>query len=257
MRLLRQTALIARRELTLLAGTPLFWVLAGVFFIATSFVYLAQVIGFARVDFRDEANMTDTITVAVVEPLFWTVHFFLLVQIPLLTMRTLAEERRTGTLALLMTTPASEWSIVLGKWIANAAMLGVYLALTLVFAVLTDWISDPDWPVIVGCVLALVMAAAAYTAVGIAFSAGTESQVVSAVLTYTTLFSMLIVSALSEALGSPEMQALVRHLAFTDHMRGFFTGNVALHDGVYFAGVTFLGLFFAVRQLESLRWRSA
>lgn len=255
-RLIRQTLLIARRETTLLLGTPLFWVLAGVFFLATSFVYLAQVIGFANSAFREEQNLTDTITIAVVEPLFWTVHFFLMIQIPLLTMRTIAEERRTGTLALLMTTPANEWAIVLGKWIANSAVLGLYLALTLVFALLTDWISDPDWPVILGCVAALVMAAGAYTALGIAFSAGTDSQVVSAVLTYTTLFSMLILSALSEAMGAPEMQALVRHLAFTDHMRGFFTGNVALHDAVYFAGVTFLGLFVAVRQLESLRWRA-
>ncbi|NJL31337.1 MAG: hypothetical protein HC898_06740, partial [Phycisphaerales bacterium] len=77
------------------------------------------------------------------------------------------------------------------------------------FALLTEWISDPDWPVVAGCVAALMLAAGAYTAVGIAFSAGTDSQVVSAVLTYATLFSMLIVSALSQAMGSPELQALV------------------------------------------------
>ena len=253
---IRQTWLVFLRDLRSLFATPLFWVLSGVFFLASSLVFVGLIFGFANQQFAHDNDVNANITIGVITQLFHVIHFFLLVQIPLLTMRAFAEERRQGTLALLRTTPVSEWSLVLGKFLANGAAMIIYLALTLAFPAIVTWISDPEWAVVGTCYGALVLAALAYVALGIFFSSLTESQVVAAVLTYVAIFMLLIVSSLLEAFPTPEFAQLAQHLTVIGHIEGFLAGSVAPVDGAYFVLLAFLFLFFAVRQLESLRWRT-
>lgn len=253
---LRATWLVGWREFRQLVSTPLFWVMSGVFFIAASIVYLMLVLGFANAGFREENDISANITIAVIRDLFAILHFFLLVQAPLLTMRTLAEERRQGTLALVMTTPAGEWSIVLGKFAANAAALLLFLSFTLVFPLLTEWISEPEWPIVLSCYAALVLVACAYSAIGVFFSSLAESQVVAAVLTYVALFVLLVLSGISDAITNIEIIRLLEHATVLAHLEGFLVGNLSLADGAYFVLFTALFLFLAARVLESGRWRA-
>lgn len=255
-RFLRHTWLVAWRDFRFLVGTPLFWVLTGVFFLAGALVYVSLVIGFSDPALRAENDIKADVTIAVIHDLFYVLHFFLLVQVPLLTMRALAEERRQNTLALLMTTPAGEWSVVLGKFLANAGAMLVYLAVTLAFPVATELLSEPDWPVIVSCYAALALAIGAYVALGIFFSCLTDSQVIAAVLTYVALFVLLVFAGVADAFNIEGAVRLAEHLTLMAHVKGFLDGNVALVDVAYFAAFCFLFLFLAVRQLESLRWRS-
>jgi ABC-2 type transport system permease protein len=238
-----------------LLGTPLFWVLAGVFFLATGMVYLSLLLGFIDDAIREQEEISVNVTIGIIEPICWTIHFFLLVQVPLLTMRTIAEERRQGTMNLLRTMPVGEWPVIVGKWLANSLALLGYLALTLVFPIITTILSDPEWPVIIASYIALGMVVLAYTALGVFYSTLSESQVVAAVLTFVTLFALLVFSQLADAFGSPSLSLLANHLTFMSQLSGFFKGSIASENLVYFALFTALFLFFGVRQLESLRWR--
>ncbi len=252
---IRATLAIMRRELGQLLGTPLFWVLAGVFFLATSMVYLSLLLGFIDDAIRESEGISVNVTIGIIEPICWTIHFFLLVQVPLLTMRTLAEERRQGTMNLLRTMPVGEWPVMMGKWLANSLALLGYLSVTLIFPLITSYLSDPEWPIIMASYTALAMVALAYTALGIFYSSLTDSQVVAAVLTFVTLFALLVFSQLADAFGSPSLSLLANHLTFMSQLSGFFKGNIASENLVYFLLFTFLFLFLGVRQLESLRWR--
>ncbi|MDK2971516.1 MAG: gliding motility-associated transport system permease protein [Candidatus Sumerlaeota bacterium] len=253
---LRHTRLIAWREFRLLLGTPMFWVLTGVFFLAAALVYISLIIGFSDPTLREENNIKADVTIAVIHDLFYILHFFLMVQVPMLTMRAFAEERRQNSLALLQTTPASEWAIVAGKFIANAGAMLVYLGVTLVFPLMTEYLSDPQWPVIGSCYVALALASCGYVALGMFFSSLTDSQVIAAVLTYVALFVMLIFAGVADAFGIEGLLRLSEHLTLMAHVKGFLEGNVALVDAAYFVVFSFVFLFFAVRQIESLRWRS-
>ncbi|MEQ8821602.1 MAG: ABC transporter permease subunit [Sumerlaeia bacterium] len=254
---LRQTGLIAGRELRSLFTTPLYWVSTGVFFLAASTIFVALLFDFARMGpMRTAEDLSGNITIEVIEQLFAVIHFFLLVQIPLLTMRSFAEERRQGTLSLLTTTPVGEWSIVLGKFIAYLTVLGTYLLATLAMPLFASYLSDPEWPVVISCYTALVLAACAYVALGLFYSALTESQVIAAVLTYTTLFGLLILSQLARSLPTAELVRLAEHLTLLHHVEGFIEGQIQSASVAWFLLFSGLCLFLAVRQVESLRWRS-
>lgn len=254
--LLRQSRAVAAREMHQLLATPLFWVLSGVFFLAASLVYIGLVSGFSDPAMREENDISSDVTLSVVRQTFWVLHYFLMVQAPMLTMRAIAEERRQGTLSLLQTTCAGEWSIALGKFAANCGALCIFVVLTLAFPLLTAWISDPWWPVVGSCYAALLLAACAYTAVGIFFSSLTESQVVAAVLTYVTLFGLVVVGQLADAFSIANLTQITRHLTPMAHVDGFLEGNVATADVAYFVLFTVVFLFFTVRVLESARWRN-
>ena len=253
---LRHAWLVAGRELRQLLVTPLFWVLSGVFFLAASVAWVLLVAGFANKGFAATNDISSNITIAVVRDLFSILHFFLLVMAPLLTMRSLSEERARGTLALVMTTPCGEWPIVIGKFLANAGALVLFLCFTLVFPLLTEWISDPEWPIVASCTIALVLVVCAYTAIGLFFSSITESQVVAAVLTYVALFFLLMLSGVAQLAPNLEIMRMVEHATVISHLDGFLVGNIALVDGAYFVLVTALFLFLATRVLESARWRT-
>lgn len=253
---LRQTLAVARREWMALVATPLFWVLSGVFFLASAFVFVSLLVGFATQSFAAENDIRANVTVAVIRDLFFVLHFFLLVQTPLLTMRAFAEERRQGTLALLMTTPSAEWPLVMGKFLANGGVVLLYLAITMVFPLAVEWVSDPEWPVIASCYVGLALAGLAYSALGLFFSAITDSQVIAAVFSYVALLGLLIASSMVDLVQSFHLGQLIRHLTLLGHLTGFLEGNVALEDAVYFVLFAFAFLFGAARLLESSRWRS-
>ena len=256
---LRQMGLVAGREFRQLLTTPLFWVLSGVFFLATALVYVALIVGFSY-NFAGEpsalTNGSTDVTIAVIHDLFYIVHYFLMIQIPLLTMRSMAEENKSNTLALLKTMPVGEWSIIFGKFLANTGAIALYLLITLIFPLVTELISDPHWPVIIACYLALLLAAAAYVATGIFFSSITESQVIAAVLTYVFLFFLLVFTAVADNISAPVISQLAAHLTVQAHIEGFLIGNVALPDVVYFTVFAWMFIFAAVRILESMRWRA-
>ncbi len=253
---LRQTWLIAKREFLQLLSTPMFWVLSGLFFFASSLVFLGLIIGFSNPNIRQEHDLSVDITISVISQLFWILHYFLMIQAPMLTMRSIAEEKRMRTMNLLQTTPVSEWSIVTGKFLANAGALLTYLAVTLVFPLITDWISDPDWAVIGACYAALALSVFAYVALGVFVSSLTDSQVIAAVVTYVILFALLIVSTLADSFGIGSLTMIAQHLTLMAHVDGFLEGNVEVLDIAYFTIFSFVFLYFAVRQLESTRWRN-
>jgi len=249
---LSQTRLVAMREIRALLAMPLFYVLTGVFFLLTSMIYLVMLLQFVRGDSGATVNVTES----VVRPMFHGVHFFLMVQIPLMTMRVFAEDRASGMLDLLQTTPARDWALVLGKFLGTLAGILVYVALTTLFPLATGAMGSVEWPVIVGSIAALVLGSAAYVAVGLFFSALTESQVVAAVLSYVALFVIFFASYFADGFQSVALKQIVDHFAVMEHVSAILSGNIAAMNVVYFVALGTVFLFLTARLLESRRWSS-
>lgn len=178
---------------------------------------------------------------------FQAAVLFLLV-VPVVTMRLFAEERRGGTLELLLTSPIREIEIVLAKFTAGLSLSGLMLALTGSYAVVLGVYGDPDWGPIYSGFLGLFLLAAALTAIGLLVSGLTANQVVAAVVAMGVGIILWMIDTLGYLLPEP-YDTIVSHLSLVAHFTPFATGALFLSDVGFFLTIVLVGLFLSVRTL--------
>lgn len=195
-----------------------------------------------------------TINRATLYPLFTWLPWAFLFTIPAVTMRLFAEEKRTGTLELLITMPVRDRDVVFGKFLATLGLIAVMLLLTLSYPVLIGRLGNLDWgPIGVGY-LGLMLEAAAGIAIGLFFSSLTENQIVAFMLTGTVLLGLFTVGYLGAAIGGIPGDALA-FIDFQRRLAPFGRGLLDLRHVVYFVSVAAFFLMLTTRQLESRKWK--
>jgi ABC-2 type transport system permease protein len=175
--------------------------------------------------------------------------------IPLITMRLFAEEKRTGTIELLATSPVRDLEIILGKWFAAVLLYSCVLLLTaLNFAFLFKY-GNPDWkPLAIGY-LGLLLQAGAILAIGTFISTLTKNQIIAGAVTFGVCILLYVFDWVS-AYESAAWARVLSYMSISTHFDSFVRGVIDSKDAVFYATVIFLGLFFTARSMESLRWRS-
>ncbi len=190
----------------------------------------------------------------VYSPLFHNMSVILILVVPLLTMRVLAEEKKMGTEELLFTSPLSVSQIILGKYLAALAVLAVMLGLTAVLSVFAFAYGNPELaPWLVGY-LGLFLMGATFIAIGLFFSSMTDNQIVAAVLTFSALLLLLVLSWVT-ASGSGGWRSVLGYLSFSQHFEDMTRGILDTKDIVYYLSFSFFGLFLAHSVVQSRRWR--
>ncbi|HZF76534.1 MAG TPA: ABC transporter permease subunit, partial [Acetobacteraceae bacterium] len=180
-------------------------------------------------------------------PFFTFIPWLFLFLVPALTMRLWAEERRLGTIELLLTLPLPQWQAVLGKFLAAWAFCAIALALTFPLVITVNVLGEPDNGVILTGYLGCLMVAGAYLALGSAVSALTRNQVIAFVLAVAGCFlfgvmgSPIVTEFLSKRV--PELVDIARAVSVTDRLQGFTRGIVSARDLVYFASFIAFFLF--------------
>jgi ABC-2 type transport system permease protein len=185
---------------------------------------------------------------AVLAHIFFQAAMQLVLLVPLVTMRQFAEERRAGTLELLLTAPVREGGIVLAKFVASMAVLLAMIALTLVYALVLGTFSSPDWGPVYGGYLGLALLAGALAAIGLAVSALTASQVVAAVVSLGVFGLLWAIDAWAALLPAPA-DNWVLGLSLLARFTPFAVGSMYASDFGFFLVLILLGLFLAVRAL--------
>ncbi len=178
---------------------------------------------------------------------FQAAVLFLLI-IPVVTMRLIAEERRAGTLEVLLTSPAREIEIILANFAAGLSLPVIMLALTATYAVVLGHYGDPDWGPIYSGFLGLFFLAAALTAIGLLVSGLTANQIVAAVTAMGVGILLWMIDTLGHLLPDP-FDAIVTHLSLVAHFTPFATGALYLSDVGFFVTIVLVGLFLSVRAL--------
>ncbi|MCB9779684.1 MAG: ABC transporter permease [Alphaproteobacteria bacterium] len=236
---LRAVFAIYRRELASYFDSPLAYI------VVPAFLFL---VGGFSLYFNDvlAAGVATMRTV-----FFWSAVFYLLL-IPAVTMRLFAEEKRTGSLELLVTMPVDEAQMVLGKYLAALSLMTVALALTVTYPLTLASLSDLDWGPVLGGYLGLFLLGAAFCAIGTAASAFTRNQIVAflvalllCVVPYATGFALQQVPA--------GALTVVQHLSFQTHVEDLARGIVDTRSLVYFGSIVGLFLHLAVFALEHRR----
>jgi ABC-2 type transport system permease protein len=232
---MRSTWIVFRRELASYFATPLAYVFIVIF------LALAGSLAYFLGNFFDRGQ-------ADLQPFFSFHPWLYLVLIPALAMRLWAEERKSGTIELLLTLPISIAAAVMGKFLASWAFAGIALALTFPFWITVDYLGSPDNGVILASYIGSFLMAGAFLAVGSALSALTKNQVIAFVLTATLCF-IFTVSGSSLVLGfltgwAPEsVLTWVTNFSFLQHFSAIVRGVIDLRDAVFFASVMAFFLF--------------
>jgi ABC-2 type transport system permease protein len=225
---------VARRELAGYFATPVAYVFIVIFLV------MSGALTFTLGNFFQRAQ-------ADLSPFFNFVPWLFLFLVPALTMRLWAEERRLGTIELLLTLPLAQWQAVLGKFLAAWAFCAIALALTFPLWITINLLGEPDNGVVLAGYVGCLMVAGAYLAVGAALSALTKNQVIAFVLAVAVCFlfaaagSPIVTEFLSQRI--PALAEIARQVSLTDRFNAFTRGVVAARDVVFFASVIFFWLF--------------
>jgi ABC-2 type transport system permease protein len=215
----------------------------GIFLATTLFIFFWVDTFFAR-------NIAD------VRPMFEWMPVLLILLVPSLTMRMWSEERKTGTLELLLTSPVSNLELVLGKFLACMGLIIVTLLLTIPIPVTVSLLAGPlDWGPVIGGYIATLFLAAAYVAIGLNVSARTDNQIVS------LLFSVLVCSAffligsdgLTMLFGT-NIQDYLRLLGSGSRFQSITRGVIDFRDLYYYLSITCVFVSLNVLELEKIRW---
>jgi ABC-2 type transport system permease protein len=229
---MRNVCVVAGRELNGYFATPV----ATVFIVI--FLLLQGAITFNLGNFFERGQ-------ADLNPFFAFIPWVFLLLVPAITMRLWAEERRLGTIELLLTLPITQWQAVLGKFMAAWAFCAIALALTFPFIITVNFLGNPDNGVIASGYVGSLLIAGAFLSVGSAVSAATRNQVIAYVLAVAVCFVFAVASypLVTDFLSrnTPVLAEVARRFAVIDRFQAFTRGIVSLRDLVFFA--SFIGFW--------------
>jgi ABC-2 type transport system permease protein len=174
--------------------------------------------------------------------------------LPLLTMRLWAEEKRTGTVELLLTFPLRDSSIVLGKFFAGLAVYGVLLVLSLLYPLLAAMFARLDLGPIWAGYLGTLLLGATLFALGFLCSTWTENQIVACILAWAGFLFFWLIGHAADFAGAG-LEKLVTQASFAKHYENFTKGIIETQDVAFFVLFTAFCLFLTFRSIESTRWR--
>jgi ABC-2 type transport system permease protein len=180
--------------------------------------------------------------------IFFQIYVLMLLTVPIITMRLVAEERRLRTIELLLAAPVSEVAVIFAKYLASLSLIAVMLVLSGAFAAVLGVLGRPDWGPVWSGYLGLLLLGAALVAVGLFTSSLVSNQVVAAILSLSLFLLLWIIDHFGWLLPDP-FDAFVVDLSLLVHFRPFATGSLFLSDAGYFIGAALLGLFLSVRAL--------
>lgn len=189
----------------------------------------------------------------IIDVLFGNMSVTLLFLMPLLTMRLFAEEKRSGTIELLMTSPVKDSEVVIGKFLASLALLLMMLVPTLIFPLQVTQFGNPDFGPIWSGYLGLVLLGASFLAVGIMVSSMTKNQIVAASSSWGLLLLLWIIGFLSNRAG--RLGDIFGYLSLIEHFQDFTRGVIAIKHLVYYLSFILVCLFLTVKSIESAKWR--
>jgi ABC-2 type transport system permease protein len=249
---------IFKKEMRLYFTSPVAWVvftifllIAGYFFYSIfAFFTLASMQSAMNPQMGRDLNVTDS----VMRPLFSNISVILLLLMPLVTMRLFAEERRAGTIELLLTFPVRDGAVLAGKYLAALGLYAIMIALTLLYPGIVVYFARLEWGPILTGYLGLLLMGATFIAVGVFASSLTENQIVAAITTFGALLIFWILGWSADYAGGTAGKVL-QFLSILEHNDSFSKGVLDTKDVLYYLNFTVLALFLTLRSLEARRWK--
>jgi ABC-2 type transport system permease protein len=255
---MRNVLAIAQREIKAYFASPIAFVLIGFFALLFGYFFYALLSFFERQSMQMGMNMggpqTMNVNQMLISPLLVNATVILLFIFPLITMRTYAEEKRSGTIELLLTSPLTDLQIILGKFLGAMLLYATMLAVTLIHVGILFLYGNPEWKPILTGYLGLLLMGGSFLSVGLLISSLTKNQIVAAMATFAVFLLLWVINWLGNFVG-PTTQAVLAHLSITEHFDDFARGIIDTKHLVYYFSFIAFGLFLTMKSVDSERWR--
>ena len=234
------TLTFARKELRSFFSSPVAYVILTLFLLICGWFFAAGLFLVGQADMRDLFSAIVPITYL----------FF----IPAITMRLISEEKKSGTLELLVTLPVRDAEIILGKYLATLGLLASALILSFAYPVTLALLGDPDGGALIGGYLGRFLMGAGYLAIGLFTSGLTQNQIVAFITGFVLIFAFFMLDKVLVFFPGP-VATVLEYLSASYHFENIARGVVDTRDLIYYLSMIVVFLFLAMRTMESRRWR--
>ena len=244
---------IARKELSAYFASPIAYVVVGFFALMFGFFYYSLLLYFDRQSLQ-AAGQAVNVNEQFLRPVFLNATVIFLFVLPLVTMRTYSEEKRSGTIELLLTAPLTDLQIILGKFLGAMGLYSAMLAVTLVHVGLLFVFGNPEWRPVVTTYLGLLLMGGCFISLGLLISSLTKNQIVAGMITFGVFLMLWVINWIASFMG-PTTQQVLNYLSITDHLDDFTKGILDTKHLVYYVSFITFGLFLTARSVDTERWR--
>jgi ABC-2 type transport system permease protein len=173
---------------------------------------------------------------------------------PMITMRTYSEEKRSGTIELLLTSPVTDVQIIIGKFLGALGLYVAMLLVTVVYIAILFVYGNPEWRPLVASYLGLLLMGGAFLSIGLLISSTTNNQIVAGIISFVVFLMLWIVGWFAESSG-PVMGEIAKYLSITEHFDDFSKGIIDTKHVIYYLSLITFGLFLTAKSVDSERWR--
>jgi ABC-2 type transport system permease protein len=251
---------IFRKELNSYFNSPIAYLVLGFFGLLAGYFFYLYVAIFVDRSVQSQMmgggrNMPMDVNEWVIRPLFSNLSVIGLFMIPMITMRLFAEEKRSGTIELLATSPVRDIDIIIGKWLSALALYACALGLSALSVATLYIYGKPDLAPILTGYLGLLLQGGTLLAIGTFISTTTRNQIIAAFATFAVSLLLWVLDWMS-AYETAAWAKVVGYMSVITHFESFAKGVIDSRDVVFYLSMIFLGLFLTARSMESLRWRA-
>jgi ABC-2 type transport system permease protein len=250
---------IAHKELKAYFSGPIAYIVIGLwallygyFFVAILSYFVRQSMQMGQMGMQGPQAMN--LNQQLIRPLLQNVLILILFLMPMVTMRSYSEEKRSGTIELLLTSPLTDFQIILGKFLGAMALYACMLAVTLIHVGLLFVYGRPEWKPIVTAYVGLLLMGGCFISVGLFISSLTKNQIVAGMVTFAVFLLLWIITWIGSFSG-PTADKITQYLSIVDHYDDFGKGVIDTTHFVYYISFITFGLFLTAKSVDSERWR--
>jgi ABC-2 type transport system permease protein len=256
---MRNILAIAHKELKSYFSGPIAYIaigmwafLYGYFFVAILQFFMRQSMQMNQMGMQGPQSMN--VNQQLIRPLLQNVTIMILFVMPMVTMRTYSEEKRSGTIELLLTAPLTDFQIIMGKFLGAMALYAVMLAVTTIHIALLFVYGNPEVKPIITAYLGLFLLGGCFISMGLLISSLTKNQIVAGMVTFAVFLLLWIITWIGSFSG-PTVDQLTQYLSIIDHLEDFSQGVIDTKHLIYYLSFITFGLFLTAKSVDSERWR--
>ena len=255
---MRNILAIAGKEVRSYFASPIAYIVIGVFALLYGYFYIVMLSYFVRQSmqlsqFGQGGAQSMNINQQMLRPLMQNVTILILFMLPAITMRTYSEEKRSGTIELLLTSPITDFQIVIGKFLGALALYAVMIGVTLIHVAILFVYGKPEWKPILTTYVGLLLLGGCFISVGMFISTLTKNQVVSFMATFGVFLFLWIITWIGSVM--PSAEGLTTYLSIIDHYDDFNKGVIDTSHLIYYVSFITFGLFLTAKSVDTERWK--
>jgi ABC-2 type transport system permease protein len=251
----RNIMAIADKELRSYFSSPIAYIIIGFFLLPFGVFFYLYLTAFVRQSMQQaQFGGAMNINQNVIRYVLQNASVIILFIMPMITMRTYSEEKRSGTIELLLTSPVTDLEIIVGKFLGALGLYMALLSVTLPYMGILFYYGNPEWRPVAAGYLGLLLMGGTFVSLGLLISSTTNNQIVAGIVTFVVFLLLWIVGWFADSAG-PTIGPITSWLSITEHFDDFSKGIIDTKHVLYYMSLITFGLFLTAKSVDTERWR--